>query len=114
MEIKSSLYSRPQRYGYTDLGHIVGPVYYYYEACHVYYAPPPPILSTKIVRRVWSGHPKGARRYCVPVCVVNFIQIAPGPRAGVGGERNRQDEKENNTEYAVKHLNPDQNSGDVP
>ena len=35
--------------------------------------------------------------------MVNFIQIAPGSRAGGTN-------KKNNTERAINHLNPDQNA----
>ena len=52
--------------------------------------------------------------------VANFIQITPSmrgqffpdrPQLPSGGDR--QDEKENHTEYAKTQLNTDQNSGNV-
>ena len=41
-----------------------------------------------------------ARRACAPVCVVDFVKIAPSSRAG-GISRTK---KENYTEYAINHL----------
>ena len=51
-----------------------------------------------------------ARRPGPPsVCVANFIQIAPSARA----RGDRQNDKKNNREYAVNHLNPGQSSKNV-